>query len=101
VGAIAGKKDLIGQVRALHNVLCGVVDPHAAYLLIRGMKTLEIRVQRQNESAMRLARALEAHPKIEKVHYPGLESHPDHAVAKKQMKGECRGELDYKCSSAF
>jgi len=86
-GCITGKAELVQQVRALHNVLGGVVDPHAAYLVLRGMKTLGLRVERANENATRLATMLESHPKIVRVHYPGLESHPDHQVAKAQMKG--------------
>jgi cystathionine gamma-synthase len=58
----------------------------AAYLLVRGMKTLEVRVQRQNENALELARFLEHHPKIDKVFYPGLETHPGHEIARRQMK---------------
>lgn len=99
-GAIAGRADLVQSIRSLHNVLGGVVDPHAAFLLLRGLKTLDLRVQRHNETALRLARALEAHPKVETVHYPGLRSHPDHAIAKAQMRGyggvvsfEVRGDL--------
>jgi cystathionine gamma-synthase len=99
-GAICGRQDLIDQVRHMHNILGGVIDPHAAYLLLRGMKTLDLRVHRQNLTAMELARRLEAHPKICTVHYPGLESHRDHAIAKKQMKGfggvisfEVKGDL--------
>ena len=71
----------------MHNVLGGVIDPHAAYLLLRGMKTLGLRVARQNESAIELARRLESHPKVARVHYPGLPSHPDHAIAVAQMSG--------------
>jgi len=99
-GAICGRQDLIDQVRQMHNILGGVIDPHASYLLLRGMKTLDLRVDRQNRTAMELARRLEAHPKICTVHYPGLESHRDHAIAKKQMKGfggvisfEVKGDL--------
>ena len=84
----------------MHNVLGGVIDPHAAYLLLRGLKTLDLRVARHNETALRLARALEAHPAIETVHYPGLESHPDHEIAAAQMSGyggvvsfEVKGDL--------
>ena len=84
----------------MHNILGGVVDPHAAYLLLRGMKTLELRVARQNATALALAQRLAAHPKIARVHYPGLPSHPDHAIAKAQMSGfggvvsfEVRGDL--------
>ena len=80
-GALAGSKEVIGQVRQFHNVLGGVVDPHAAYLVLRGMKTLDLRVQQSNNSAMQLARMLEAHPKIVRVHYPGLESHPELLIA--------------------
>eukprot|EP00276_Gloeochaete_wittrockiana_P006017 CAMPEP_0184648216 /NCGR_PEP_ID=MMETSP0308-20130426/5284_1 /TAXON_ID=38269 /ORGANISM="Gloeochaete witrockiana, Strain SAG 46.84" /LENGTH=521 /DNA_ID=CAMNT_0027079861 /DNA_START=104 /DNA_END=1669 /DNA_ORIENTATION=- len=84
-GALAGSTEIIGQVRALHGVLGGVLDPHAAYLLIRGMKTLHLRVERQNTTAMALARFLEDHPKVAKVHYPGLPSHQDYDIAVKQM----------------
>jgi len=86
-GCIAGKTEHIEKVRQFHNVLGGVIDPHASYMLIRGMKTLGVRVARQNDNALRIARFLEAHPKIEKVHYPGLESHPEHEIAKRQMDG--------------
>lgn len=71
----------------MHNVLGGVIDPHAAYLILRGMKTLGLRVAHQNKTAMEIAKRLEAHPKIVRVHYPGLESHCDHAIAIKQMDG--------------
>ena len=90
-GALAagGERGLAAlvEVRKLHWVLGGVIDPHAAYLLLRGLKTLELRVQRHNESALRIARRLKAHPKVACVHYPGLESHPDHAIARAQMSG--------------
>ena len=75
-------------------------DPFAAYLLIRGIKTLALRVARQNENAQRVAEFLAAHPKVERVHYPGLPSHPEHAIAVRQMRGfggvvsfEVRGDL--------
>nr|QKY14831.1 cystathionine gamma-synthase (CGS) [Polytomella parva] len=86
-GALAGKKELVNTVRNFHHIMGGVVDPHAAYLLLRGMKTLQLRVERQNATALDLARRLEKHPKIARVWYPGVESHPDHAVAIKQMTG--------------
>ena len=86
-GAIAGRADLVAAVRAMHNVLGGTIDPHAAYLLLRGMKTLDLRVERQNATATEFAKRLSGHPKIAKVHYPGLESHPDHEIAVRQMKG--------------
>src|SRR5204863_123480 len=68
-------------------VLGGVLDPHAAYLLQRGIKTLALRVRQQNESALRIARWLESHRRIERVHYPLLESHPDYLIARSQMTG--------------
>lgn len=86
-GAIAGRMDLVASVRALHNVLGGVLDPHAAYLLLRGMKTLSLRVARHNENALKVAALLESHPRVARVHYPGLASHPDHAIAVAQMSG--------------
>jgi len=86
-GAIAGRADLVAAVRAMHNVLGGTIDPHASYLLLRGMKTLDLRVERQNASAFEIARRLAEHPKIAHVHYPGLTNHPDHEIAVRQMKG--------------
>ena len=63
------------------------MDPEPAYLMIRGMKTLGVRMERQCKSAMTIAKYLEKHPRVARVHYPGLPSHPDHALAKRQMKG--------------
>ena len=86
-GAAAGSRAIINEVR--HNIinLGGSMDPEAAYLLIRGMKTLSVRMERQCETAMKIAKYLAKHPKVAKVHYPGLASHPDHKLAKRQMKG--------------
>jgi cystathionine beta-lyase/cystathionine gamma-synthase len=86
-GAVAGNRELVGKIRSTMISLGGSMDPDPAYLLIRGMKTLEIRVRRQCESALAVARFLEQHPKVARVHYPGLPSHPDHALAKRQMSG--------------
>jgi methionine-gamma-lyase len=86
-GAAAGSHALIHKVRDNIIYLGGSADPEAAFLLIRGMKTLEVRVKRQCETAMAVARYLEKHPKVGRVHYPGLASHPDHALAKRQMRG--------------
>lgn len=86
-GVVAGNADLVTSIRSLHNVLGGVVDPHAAYLLLRGMKTLDLRVKQHNATAMELSKRLEAHPMVEEVWYPGLESHPDHVIAEKFMSG--------------
>lgn len=86
-GVVAGRKDRIAALRDARGVLGGIVDPQSAYLLERGLKTLGLRVAQQNATAMRVAEYLEAHPKIERVWYPGLPSHPDHEIAKKQMSG--------------
>jgi cystathionine gamma-synthase len=86
-GAVSGRAPLVAAIRDLRGVLGGNLDPHAAYLLLRGMKTLALRVERQNRTAVEVARFLEDHPRVQRVWYPGLSSHPDHAVAKEQMKG--------------
>jgi cystathionine beta-lyase/cystathionine gamma-synthase len=77
----------VKKVREIMIALGGSMDPDAAYLLIRGLKTLPLRVQAQCRSALAVARFLEGHPKIARVHYPGLPSHPHHQLAKRQMKG--------------
>ncbi len=86
-GAVSGSAVLVDAIRDFRGVMGGVLDPHAAYLLLRGMKTLALRVARQNASTLAIARALETDPRIERVFYPGLESHPDHRVAVAQMQG--------------
>jgi methionine-gamma-lyase len=86
-GAAAGRHSLIEKIRDMIIYLGGSMDPEAAFLLIRGMKTLELRVRRQCETALAIARFLEKHPRVARVHYPGLASHPDHLLARRQMKG--------------
>ncbi|KAF7803011.1 cystathionine gamma-synthase 1, chloroplastic [Senna tora] len=86
-GCISGSEKLVTQIRTLHHVLGGTLNPNAAYLIIRGMKTLHLRVQQQNSTALRMAEILEAHPKVKHVYYPGLPSHPEHELAKRQMTG--------------
>jgi len=86
-GVLAGKHGLVSVVRDLRHVLGGVMDPHAAYLVLRGCKTLALRVAQQNASAQTLAERLEVHPKVTRVWYPGLESHPNHEVARQLMSG--------------
>jgi len=86
-GAVLGRADLIDEIRALHKGFGGVIDPHCCYLLLRGLKTFALRVKVQNESAMKVARFLEGHPRVKKVYYPGLESHRHHEIAKAQMDG--------------
>jgi cystathionine beta-lyase/cystathionine gamma-synthase len=80
-GAVIGRASLVQKVAHKLNHLGGVLDPHACFLLHRGMKTLAVRVRYQNESALKIARFLEAHPKVRQVNYPGLESSPDHLRA--------------------
>ncbi|KAI3462920.1 hypothetical protein Pfo_019583 [Paulownia fortunei] len=86
-GSISGPEKLISTVRNLHNILGGALNPNAAYLIIRGMKTLHLRIRQQNSTAQRMAEILEAHPKVRRVYYPGLASHPEHDLAKRQMNG--------------
>ena len=86
-GVVAGAESLVSAVRDYRGTLGGTIDPHCAYLLIRGLKTFPLRMARQNETALALARFLEGHPKVRKVYYPGLASHPHHEVARAQMNG--------------
>jgi cystathionine gamma-synthase len=99
-GCVVGSADLVGAIRDLHGITGSVLAPFAAYLLIRGLKTLALRITRQNANAQRIAEFLDAHPKVTHVHYPGLASHPEHAIAMRQMRGfggvvsfEVRGDL--------
>ncbi|HYC22601.1 MAG TPA: aminotransferase class I/II-fold pyridoxal phosphate-dependent enzyme [Candidatus Bathyarchaeia archaeon] len=100
-GVILGAAGLIDAIRECQGVLGAIMDPHAAYLLIRGLKTLPLRVERQNSTALEIARWLARHPKVERVHYAGLADHPGHEIAKRQMSGfggvisfEVKGDLD-------
>jgi cystathionine gamma-synthase len=86
-GVVAGPAHLISLLRDTRGVVGSVLDPHAAFLIMRGMKTLAIRVARHNHTALALAKALELHPKVESVHYPLLESHPSYPIASTQMRG--------------
>jgi cystathionine gamma-synthase len=86
-GVLAGRADLVRKVYHYREITGGSLGAFAAYLLLRGIKTLELRVHRQNETAMAMARYLDDHPKVTEVFYPGLESHKGHDVAKRQMTG--------------
>lgn len=86
-GVICGKQELIEQIYHYREINGATLHPMAAYLLLRGMKTLHLRIRQQNASALRLAQFLELHPAIERVFYPGLASHPGHAIACQQMRG--------------
>ena len=100
-GVILGSAAMIDAIRDCQGVLGGIIDPHAAYLILRGLKTLPLRVERQNESALRIAEMLAGHPRVERVHYAGLRAHPGHDIAARQMRGfggvvsfEVRGDLE-------
>lgn len=86
-GAVIGRTDLIEQITHKLNHLGGSLDPHACFLLHRGMKTLAVRMKYHNESALKIAQFLEAYPAVTKVNYPGLESHPAHQRAKELFDG--------------
>ncbi len=86
-GVVCGSKALIQKIYHYREITGATLDPMSSYLLLRGMKTLALRIERQNQNALEIARHLHAHPKIERVFYPGLESHEGHEIARKQMKG--------------
>ena len=86
-GVVLGKKEITNPVREYLKIMGGCIDPNTSYLLIRGLKTFELRMQRLNENGQKVAEFLESHPKVKRVYYPGLASHPHYNVAKKQMKG--------------
>lgn len=86
-GALAGPADLLDEVWQLSVMLGGVLGPFDAWLLQRGLRTLGVRVARQNATAQRLAEVLAGHPRVAAVHYPGLPAHPQHALAARQMSG--------------
>lgn len=89
-GAVLGNAGIIAKIKTFQKTTGGNIDPHCAWLLIRGLKTFALRVDHQNRSALAVAKWLEAHPKIARVWHPGLASHPCHKIAKAQMKG-CGG----------
>ncbi len=86
-GAVFGRSELIDKIRNLHKSMGGTLDPHCCYLLLRGLKTFPLRVKHQNASALKVAQWLQSHPKIKKVYYPFLKSHPHYDVATAQMTG--------------
>jgi cystathionine gamma-synthase len=86
-GIVAGSAEQIEKIHPARNTLGGIMDPHAAWLLLRGIRTLAVRVQRQNENALRIAQFLAQHPKVRRVHYPLVEGHPDRTLAMEQMSG--------------
>jgi cystathionine beta-lyase/cystathionine gamma-synthase len=98
-GAVAGSAALIERIRHKANHLGGSLDPHAAFLLGRGLKTLALRVRWQNDSTLAIARFLATHPQVARVNYPGLESHPRHARARQLFAG-CGGVLSFELRGA-
>ncbi len=86
-GVICGKKALIEQIYHFREINGATLHPMAAYLLLRGMKTLHLRIRQQNRSAQEIARFLSTHPAVGRVYYPGLESHEGHDIARRQMRG--------------
>ncbi len=86
-GAVCGPQDHIRRIFHFREINGAALDPMAAYLLLRGMKTLPLRIERQNKSALQIAAYLQSHSSVEQVFYPGLDTHPQHAIARQQMKG--------------
>ncbi len=99
-GVVVGSRYMVGAVKDVQGILGDVLDPHAAYLLLRGIKTLELRVTRQNETAEKLAYFLAKHPAVRRVYYPGLPSHPDYEVATAQLDG-FGGVVSFELNSDF
>lgn len=85
-GVVCGSADLVGKIYRFRELTGPSLDPHSAHLLLRSLKTIGLRMQRHNSNALHIARFLEDHPKVERVIYPGLESHPAHSVAARQMR---------------
>jgi cystathionine beta-lyase/cystathionine gamma-synthase len=86
-GVVSGRRELIDRIDESRKTLGNCMDPHAAWLLIRGLKTLAVRVARHNENALRVAEFLEQHATVRRVYYPFLKSHPEHTIARAQMSG--------------
>ncbi len=94
-GVVCGRSELVEKIYRYRELVGPSLDAHRASLLLRSLKTLALRVQRQNENALAMARFLEGHPKVARVNYPGLESHPMHAIAREQMPGGFGGVLSF------
>jgi cystathionine gamma-synthase len=86
-GIVCGDPALVKRIYHYREITGAALDPMAAFLLLRGMKTLHLRIRQQNESALRIARWLQDHPAVAAVFYPGLETHLHHAIARRQMRG--------------
>ena len=86
-GVVVGARQLMEPIKKLRRIMGGTLDPHAAWLLLRGMKTLALRMDKHNYNAQKVSEYLQKHPRIERVYYPGLSTHPQHSLAAKQMSG--------------
>jgi cystathionine gamma-synthase len=98
---VAGRADLVERVFRFREIHGASLHPEAAYLLLRGMKTLALRVERQNASALRIAQWLQERPEVARVFYPGLPDHPGHDVAQRQMAGGFGGMLSFELHGGF
>ena len=86
-GVVCGRRELVNRIYHFREITGACLDPMAAYLLLRGMKTLHLRIRQQNQSALKIARFLQTRPQVMSVFYPGLESHENHSIARQQMSG--------------
>jgi cystathionine beta-lyase/cystathionine gamma-synthase len=100
-GALVGSAAIIKSLAPARKLIGGMLDPAAAFAVGRGIKTIGVRVPRHNENAMAVAKFLESHPKVSAVFYPGLPSHPDHAIAKKQMTGGFGGMVTFEAKDGY
>lgn len=99
-GIVCGPRELVGPIFHFREINGACLEPMSAYLLLRGMKTLHLRIRQQNASALEVARFLQSHPRVTEVFYPGLESHPGHAIARRQMSG-FGGVLSFSLEGGF
>jgi len=99
-GVVLGSAEALGPIREAAGMLGGIIDAHSAYLLLRGLKTLALRMEKHNRNALQVARWLEGNAAVRRVWYPGLESHPDHATASRVMQG-CGGVVTFDVESDF
>ncbi|MGB9004552.1 MAG: aminotransferase class I/II-fold pyridoxal phosphate-dependent enzyme [Candidatus Aminicenantales bacterium] len=100
-GAVVGSRQILDKVKEFRGIMGGVAGPQEVYLALRGLKTLDLRLRRQNENGQQVAEFLEGHPAVGRVYYPGLPSHPDHAMARRLMSGfggvvsfEIKGDME-------
>ena len=99
-GVVAGEAGLVEAIFRRREITGATLHADAAYLLLRGMKTLALRVERQNANALAIARHLRDHPGVARVFYPGLEDHPNHDVARRQMPGGFGGVLSFQLTAS-